>query len=125
MADLGVPNYDELVIVASSARLKSDPAYARRVSAFLAGLRRGIAGAIRDPKGAVAIVEQDTKYKASEVEAMVPPTLRAMAETHGAKLGCLERSQWRRFASFLLRHELVRRRIPAAAVETNRYNRGC
>lgn len=46
---IGVPNYDELVIIANSERLVSDTAYQEMVKAFLRGLAKGNEAAIADP----------------------------------------------------------------------------
>ena len=67
---LGVPTYDELVLVAKRKRLEEDP---QAIRLFLAALARGTAAAVEDPQAATeALLEAnpdlDPKLTAAEVE---------------------------------------------------------
>src|SRR5262245_57612972 len=54
----GVPSYDELVIVANSQRLASDPSYKASVHAFVSALMAGTAYAKMRPQAAVAVMRR-------------------------------------------------------------------
>ena len=47
--ELGIPTYDELVLVASGERVREDPG---SIEAFIAALERGTEAAIEDPQAA-------------------------------------------------------------------------
>ena len=71
--DLGVPAYDELVVIARPDRLREDP---RLAHDFMAAVARGTTAAIEDPKAAAAAIAQasETSNKRA-VEATVEATL--------------------------------------------------
>ena len=71
----GVPQYDELVIIANSDKLKSDPAYQQLVREFLAGLAKGNALAVAQPAVGIASMKAVIKgYPANQVKQMVDVT---------------------------------------------------
>jgi putative hydroxymethylpyrimidine transport system substrate-binding protein len=107
MAQLGVPHYDELLIVANSKRLKSDAAYATAVRSFLAGMVAGVDGARKDATGAIAIMKKKSEYKQKDLAAMVPLTLKALASPKGLKTGCFSTSDWQSFGAWLLKNKLL------------------
>lgn len=53
-ADLGMPPYDELVVIAQSGRVAKEPELFRR---FMAAVRKGTAAALEDPKAVAEAVE--------------------------------------------------------------------
>ncbi len=125
MNQLGVPNYDELIIVANKDRLKSDPAYATSIRHFLAGLRHGITASRNDPAGSIAIMKKDSQYKSKDLAKMVPLTLQALGQTHGTKVTCFSSSQWQTFANWMLKNKLLKKPIAPSTIETNAYNPNC
>jgi putative hydroxymethylpyrimidine transport system substrate-binding protein len=71
--DLGVPAYDELVVVARRDRVADSPWLARD---FMSAVRRGTAAAVEDPEAAVdAIVEKTDKPNRKAIKASVEATL--------------------------------------------------
>ena len=52
---LGVPNYDELVVIARREFVETEPQVARD---FMAAVRRGVAEEVRDPSAAVKLIEE-------------------------------------------------------------------
>src|SRR5439155_19449266 len=122
---LGVPHYDELVIVANRDRLQSDPAYANAVKRFLAGVVRGTKGAQRDEAGAIAIMKKDTEYKDSEIDLMVPATLRALTPPGGQPVGCFDLAGWQKFGQWMLDNKLLKAPIEATSIATNQYLPHC
>ena len=77
LEDLGVPHYDELIVVANSERLQSDAAYADAVRRFLAAMVAATEAAQADEAGSIEIMKANTEYTAEEIEGMVPDTLPA------------------------------------------------
>jgi len=68
----GVPNYDELVIIANKSKLASDPAYRTTVKEFLAGLGQGAAAAQASPAAALAALSPVAKgYSPALLKKMV------------------------------------------------------
>ena len=82
--DLGIPPYEELVLIARPRRLARDPQLFRD---FTAAVARGTAAAIEDPRAAVTAIERtpganlDLSRKAveAEVEATLPLLSRSIA----------------------------------------------
>jgi len=74
---LGIPDYDELVVIVRSRRVARNP---RLVRKFMAAVARGTAAAIADPEAAVRVIEESDEkgYDLShedikaEVEATLP-----------------------------------------------------
>jgi putative hydroxymethylpyrimidine transport system substrate-binding protein len=125
MNQLGVPHYDELVIVANKNRLKSDAAYATAVRSFLAGMVSGVGGARKNPSASIAILKKKSEYKTKDLTAMVPLTLKALVSPRGVKTGCFSTADWQAFGSWMLKNKLLKKRVSVAAIQTNAYMPGC
>ncbi|HZD75128.1 MAG TPA: ABC transporter substrate-binding protein [Actinomycetota bacterium] len=118
---LGVPSYDELVVVANAKRLDSDPAYAATVRRFLEALRQGTQAAMADRDGAVATMEQVTSYKPPFLRASVPATLDLLRPPNGAPVGCMDPTAWRSYATWMHKTNLLPNPIDGASLMTNAY----
>lgn len=119
----GVPTYDELVLVASSTRLR-DPAYRSEVRRFVSALVAGTDDARNHPARAVAIMNKVTASDPKFLARAVPATLRLLGGRNGP--GCLSVASWQRFGNWMLGHGLLRHRIPAAdAVTASFLPAGC
>jgi putative hydroxymethylpyrimidine transport system substrate-binding protein len=118
--ELGVPNYDELVLVANVHRLVSDPAYANSVRRFVAGLIAGTNAAMKDPAGATTIMKKVSQYKPSFLQVSVPYTLKLLAQD-SMKTGCTSLSAWQSFGSWMKTHKLIHDIPNASAIVTNKY----
>ena len=118
---LGVPPYDELVLVASTSRLRSDPGYASAVRRFVAALLAGTSAAMKNPAAATAVMQSVSQYSATFLKASVPYTLKLLGQHTGLPMGCLDLAAWQDFGSWLKAHKLVRGTPDAAAIMTNRY----
>lgn len=97
--ELGIPTYDELVLVASGERVEEDP---EQIRLFIAALERGTRDAIRDPGGATealldAAPDLDPRLTAAEVEATLP----LLEPEPGDPYGYMELGQWQQFAGFM------------------------
>jgi putative hydroxymethylpyrimidine transport system substrate-binding protein len=118
---LGVPGYDELVLVANSARLRSDPRYAGEVRRFLAAFLAGADAAMRNPAGATGVMRQASQYSQPFLRVSVPYTLKLLAQHPGLRTGCLGLAAWQSFGNWLKAHRLVHDTPNAAAIMTDRY----
>jgi len=125
MDALGVPTYNELLIVANSERLASDPAYADAVSRFVTALAAGTEGAIADEAGAAAIMKENTDYTAEEIDAMTPTTLSVLPSPSGLPTGCFDLDEWATFGQWMTDTGLVKTAIDPTTIATNEYNEAC
>ena len=126
MEALGVPTYDELLIVANSERLADDPAFADAVGRFIAGLKQGVEGAIADEEGSVTLMTENTDYSAEEIEGMVPDTLALLTPPDGRTITCFDLDNWQALGDWMVEKGLLKEPIDVATVATNDYNpNGC
>jgi putative hydroxymethylpyrimidine transport system substrate-binding protein len=96
---LGIPSYDELVLVASGERVAEDP---EAIRLFIAALERGTRDVVRDPEEAThtlldAAPDLDPKLTRAEVRATVP----VLEPDQGEPYGYMDLGQWREFAGFM------------------------
>jgi putative hydroxymethylpyrimidine transport system substrate-binding protein len=117
---LGVPTYDELVLVANREELEADPEPYRL---FIAALQRGTEAAVARPNAATdAILAANSalepKLTAAEVEATLPLL---SAESEGRPFGYLDPAAWDAFAAWMRDNELVESRLRAAELLSNDY----
>jgi len=103
--ELGVPAYDELVLVASSDRIDDNPEDLRL---FIAALAKGTADAVADPQGATDVVVQegnglDPALTAAEVTATLP----LLAKTPDEPFGFMDSDEWELFASWMVDNDLI------------------
>jgi putative hydroxymethylpyrimidine transport system substrate-binding protein len=117
---LGVPAYDELVLVANARRLASDSAYASAVKRFVAALVAGTNAAMKNPAGATAIMQTVSQDKPSFLQVSVPYTLRLLAH-NSTKTGCMSLGAWRGFGAWMKAHKLIHDTPNAAAIMTDKY----
>lgn len=115
----GIPFYDELVLVASAQRLRTDATYARTVGKFVQAFADGTAAARRDPAGSLAVLKRVTAYKPAFLELATPATLPLLAGPRGTV--CLSQKQWQRYGAWMHARGLVKKPIAASAVMTTRF----
>lgn len=118
---LGVPTYDELVLVANRDELEADP---EAVRLFIAALARGTTAAAERPNEATqAIVEAndalDPKLTKAEVEATLP--LLAPSVPPGQPYGFMNPDDWDTFAGWMRDNELIEALPRASELLTNAY----
>jgi len=111
---LGVPTYDELVLIANRSRLEADPDPYRL---FLAALARGTGAAVKSPGATVdALLEAnpdlDPKLTRAEVDATLPLL---SAE------GRMQASQWADFSAWMRQNELIGSEPDPSQVLSNSY----
>jgi putative hydroxymethylpyrimidine transport system substrate-binding protein len=115
--ELGVPTYDELVLVAQGERLAEDP---EPIRLFIAVLERGTEAAARDPEAATEAVLAageglDARLTAAEVEATLP----LLRRSRDAPFGQMKAEQWERFGGFLYDEGLLSERPNISEALTN------
>jgi putative hydroxymethylpyrimidine transport system substrate-binding protein len=111
---LGVPTYDELVLVAQGGGIEDDP---EAIRLFLAALSRGTAAALEQPGAAVdALLEAnrdlDPKLTRAEVEATLPLLSRD---------GEMDQEAWARFIAWMRDNEQISGRPSPSELLSNDY----
>ena len=126
MESLGVPTYDELLVVANKERIESDPAFADAVSRFIAGMKLGVEGAQADEAGSIQLMKDNTDYSAEEIDGMVPDTLALLTPPDGRVTTCFDLDNWQALGDWMVEKDLLKEPIDATTVATNDYNpNGC
>jgi putative hydroxymethylpyrimidine transport system substrate-binding protein len=111
----GVPNYDELVVIANKGKLATDSAYRAMVRKFLAGLVKGITAAERNPAADLAALTPVAKgYSQAVLKQMVYATAPLLKNPRGA--GFMSVSAWQSFANWMKDKGLITKSVNAAAV---------
>jgi putative hydroxymethylpyrimidine transport system substrate-binding protein len=114
---LGVPSYDELVLVANSDRVEDDPEPLRL---FIAALERGTEAAVDDPAGATAaILDAGQGLEPRLTRAEVDETLPLLLPEKGQPFGYMDPAEWEAFAGFMADEGLTEQRLTADEVLTN------
>lgn len=79
LEDLGIPSYDELVLITRSERVDDEPG---RIRSFMSALARGTAAAIEDPEAAARVIAKQRGEKPSKaLKAAVEATLPLLSES--------------------------------------------
>jgi putative hydroxymethylpyrimidine transport system substrate-binding protein len=117
---LGVPTYNELVLVAQRESLEDDP---EPVRLFLAALARGTAAAVKNPDATTgALLEAngdlDPRLTRAEVKATLP-LLEAPGEPN--PFGYMDPANWERFALWMRDNEVIASRPQADRLLSNDY----
>jgi putative hydroxymethylpyrimidine transport system substrate-binding protein len=116
----GVPQYDELVIIANSQKLKSDTGYQQLVREFLAGLAKGNALVVSQPAVGIASMHDVIKgYPANQVKQMVDVTAPLLSNPLG--FGQMSESAWQGFANWMKANALITKSVNAGNVMTDSY----
>ena len=103
---LGVPTYDELVLVARRQSLEEDP---EKFRLFLAALARGTKAAVAQPGAATEAIAEanpdlEPKLAAAEVEATLP----LLGADSGARpYGYMDPEEWATFAGWMRDNDLI------------------
>ncbi|TMK68930.1 MAG: ABC transporter substrate-binding protein [Actinobacteria bacterium] len=115
---LGIPTYDELVLVANSDHLNDET---QNVRLFIAALERGTKAAVTDPTSATKAVLNagkglSPKFTAAEVRKTLPLLLPRAGKR---PYGYMDPRQWQRFAQFFADHGLIKALPSTGDVLTN------
>ncbi|MGH2924213.1 MAG: ABC transporter substrate-binding protein, partial [Solirubrobacterales bacterium] len=114
---LGVPTYDELVIVARRSEVSEQE---EELRLFLSALAKGTADAVRDPAGATAAILAagqglDPRLTRAEIDATLPLLAKSKRERYGE----IEAAEWDVFAAWMADHGLISETPEPAEVLTN------
>lgn len=106
--EMGIPTYDELVLVASAEQVAEDP---EPIRLFIAALERGTQDALDDPKAATEAVLAagdglDPKLTEAEIEATLPLLLPGGKDPYGT----MDEAEWDEFAGFLADEGFIKAR---------------
>lgn len=114
---LGVPTYDELVLVASEERIDSDP---EELRLFLAALERGTEAVVENPRaGTAALLAASPGLDAPLTAAEVAATVPLLARDEGERYGELDAERWERFVAWMRDNGLIESLVPADEAVTN------
>src|SRR5690242_7030668 len=117
---LGVPTYDELVLVARRQSLEENP---EKFRLFLAALQRGTEAAVQQPSAATAAITEanpdlEPKLTAAEVKATLPLL---GARTAGQPYGYMDPEEWSTFAGWMRDNGLIEQLPSAGELLDNGY----
>jgi len=103
---LGVPTYDELVLVANREALEAEP---QKYRLFLAALQRGTEAAVENPGAATkAITEANPDLEPKLAGAEVKATLPLLGARSGKQpYGYMDPKQWQAFAGWMRDNGLI------------------
>jgi len=114
---LGVPTYDELVLVARRDRLEEDP---QAIRLFLGALARGTAAAIKSPEATTkALLEANSNLDPKLTKAEVAATLPLLS-----KRGTMNPAEWKAFIAWMRENGLISASPTTAEVLSNAYLAG-
>lgn len=115
--ELGIPTYDELVLVANGAELEDDPESYRL---FIDALERGTRDAIADPEAATAtIIEEGYEVEPDLVRAQIDATLPLLRRSEGERYGQMDIEEWQEFGGFMYDEGMLDARPVIADALTN------
>ncbi len=118
IGEVGIPNYDELVIIANRTKLDKDKAYRANVTKFLAGLAKGDAKAQADPAAALAAMKPVAKgYSADALEKMVNLTAPLLANPKG--FGYQDISSWDALAKWMYDNKTIDKQVDVSKIVDN------
>lgn len=114
---LGIPTYDELVLVARDSRVLDDP---EPIRLFIAALERGAIDARRDPPFAAdALIAASPELEPKLTLAEVRKTLPLFFPQQGRPFGYMDPGEWDGFAGFMADQGQIEQRLQSDQLLTN------
>ncbi len=114
---LGVPKYDELVLVANEDSLEDTKEDLRL---FIGAVAKGAREARRDPRGAAELLlETNDDLKPRLTRASVRETLPALFPAGDAPWGFMDPREWRLYGAWMFAHDLLDERPNTSSALTN------
>lgn len=121
MEEWGVPDYYELVIVASEKKIAENPDVVER---FLRAVRRGYADAVADPQAGVDILLRGTKDEVDEkIERPGADLLKPVWKTSSADFGEQDAARWKNFADWMHDNGLLAEELDASKAFTSEFEK--
>ena len=103
--ELGVPSYDELVLVAQGDRVADDP---EDIRFFISALGRGTKAAVESPQEAAdAVLANGAGLDPALTRAEIDATLPLLAKSEGEPYGQMDPEEWKLFASWMADNGLI------------------
>ncbi len=118
--ELGVPTYDELVLVANRKKLEEDP---EKYRLFIAALERGTDAAVAQPQAATkALLEANDGLEPKLTEAEMTATLPLLgARVEGQPYGYMDPAEWDTFSGWMRDNGLIETLPTAPELLSNAY----
>lgn len=118
--EIGVPSYDEIVLVANAATLDQTE---ESIRLFIAALERGTEAASADSRAAARdLLESDPSLDPATALEQVEATLPLLRSTTPEQpFGWMDRERWQEFIAWMRDHELIGSLPDASEVLTNQY----
>jgi putative hydroxymethylpyrimidine transport system substrate-binding protein len=114
---LGIPDYDELVLVARGEQVAEDP---ETIRLFIAALERGTLDARDDPQAATdALLEASPELERKLTLAEVRETVPLFFPPKGQPFGFMDPSEWLAFAGFMADQGQIQTRLGTKELLTN------
>jgi putative hydroxymethylpyrimidine transport system substrate-binding protein len=114
---LGVPTYDELVLVGRRSTVEDHP---EAIRSFISALAMGTSYAIKHPQEAAnAVLAAGKGLDPMQTRAEVDATLPLLAGTPGHPYGFMDPDQWREYAAWMAEHDLISSAPATSDVLTN------
>ncbi|MDA1227461.1 MAG: hypothetical protein BZY79_02690 [SAR202 cluster bacterium Casp-Chloro-G4] len=120
LEEWGVPDYYELVMVASEDKLAQDPQVVER---FLRAVRRGYADALADPQAGVDVLLRSAQGEEVDVAIERPGAdlLKPVWKTSKADFGEQDSSRWQSFADWMHDNGLLAEEMDASKAFTSQF----
>jgi putative hydroxymethylpyrimidine transport system substrate-binding protein len=114
---LGVPDYDELVLVANEKAVQDNRDDLRL---FIGAVAKGAQQARRDPRGAAqSLLDANKDLKARQTRQSVRATLPALFPAGDQPWGYMDPRQWRIYGAWMFAHDLLKGRPRSDEALTN------
>jgi putative hydroxymethylpyrimidine transport system substrate-binding protein len=119
MEEWGVPDYYELVLVASEGKIQNDPDVIERL---LRAIRKGYNEAASDPQAAVDVLIAGTNEEVdASIERPGADLLAPLWQTDGAGFGHQDAAKWEAFTAWMQENGLLSSEVDASAAFTNQF----
>jgi putative hydroxymethylpyrimidine transport system substrate-binding protein len=116
--EVGVPNYNELVVATGKRYARENPEVVRR---FVRALVRGHEYALRHPRAARdALLEANPELDPETVEKTLELTVPVFRDP-GEAVGYQDPEEWQRYARWAVENRVLPRPVEVGEVMTNRY----
>ena len=117
---IGVPSYNELVVIANPDRLNNDEDYAAFVRKCLTALKQGVADAQEHPDDAYEAIKPVAEgYDEALLKKMVQATVPTYENPLG--FGQMDADSWDSYADWMLENGLIEQEIAGSDCMTNDY----
>lgn len=118
VGEMGIPNYDELVIIANRSKLEKDKGYQEQIKKFLAGLAKGDEKARADHQAAFDAIKPVAKgYSDESLKQMIDLTAPLLANPAG--FGHMNLDNWKALADWLYENDAIDKKVDATTVVDN------